>query len=134
MNGEAKSALIAPARLGILLHCLDTSLNSTRADSANPRDNPFAHVAAAQRKTSVSTLIRIALLNLRHPWQVTVCLVSTVIAAGLMLWIPRLLGQAVDEARGVMTAGAAGEAALWPTAIVLLAGSIARGLFTLVQN
>ena len=51
--------------------------------------------------------------------------------------IPRLLGQAVDQAQGVLTAGSAGaaaESALWTTAIILLLFSIARGLFTMSQN
>ena len=109
-------------------------MNTDAVAGADKRGNPFSHVATVGWGRGLGTLLRITRLNLRHPWQVTVCLVSTVIAAGLMLWIPRLLGQAVDEARGVMTAGAAGEAALWTTALILLAVSIARGLFTLVQN
>lgn len=102
--------------------------------SANRRGNPFSHVAAAGWGPGVSTLVRITRLNLRHPWQVTACLLATLVAASLQLWIPSLLGAAVDQARGVMTAGSAGEVALWTTAATLLAVSILRGLFTLVQN
>ena len=102
--------------------------------SAKQRGNPFSHVADVSWGRGLGTLIRIVRLNLRHPWQVSVTLVATLIASGLMLWIPRLLGQAVDEARGVMTAGSVGEAALWTTAMVLLVVSILRGIFTLVQN
>jgi ATP-binding cassette subfamily B protein len=60
--------------------------------------------------------------------------VATLIAASLQLWIPSLLGTAVDQARGVIAAGEAGETALWLTALTLLTVSILRGLFTLVQN
>lgn len=109
-------------------------MNTDTVAGADRRGNPFSHVATVSWGRGLGTLLRITRLNLRHPWQVTVCLISTLIAAGLMLWIPRLLGQAVDEAKGVMTAGAAGEAALWTTAVTLLVVSIARGLFTLVQN
>jgi len=109
-------------------------VNTDTVAGADRRGNPFSHVATVSWGRGLGTLLRITRLNLRHPWQVTVCLISTLIAAGLMLWIPRLLGQAVDEAKGVMTAGAAGEAALWTTAVTLLVVSIARGLFTLVQN
>lgn len=101
---------------------------------ANRRGNPFSHVASAGWGPGVNTLLRITRLNLRHPWQVTVCILATLIAASLQLAIPRLLGTAVDQARGVLTSGEAGEAALWVTAIVLLVVSILRGLFTLVQN
>jgi ATP-binding cassette subfamily B protein len=51
--------------------------------------------------------------------------------------IPRLLGRAVDETQLVATAGAASQAAqdaLWSTALLLLAVSVARGLFTMLQN
>ena len=61
-------------------------------------------------------------MTLRHPWQVAIAIVSTFIAATLQLFIPRLLGQAVDQAQGVMAAGAgaAAEHALWTTALILL--------------
>jgi len=109
-------------------------VNTDKVASAVERGNPFSHVAKAGWGRGLGTLVRITRLNLRHPWQVSVCLLATLVAAGLQLWIPRLLGQAVDEARGVVTAGAAGEAALWTTAMVLLVVAILRGLFTLVQN
>jgi ATP-binding cassette subfamily B protein len=109
-------------------------VNTDTVAGANKRGNPFSHVAAAGWGRGLGTLVRITRLNLRHPWQVTVCLISTLIASALMLWIPRLLGQAIDQARGVMTGGEAGETALWTTAVILLVVSILRGLFTLVQN
>jgi ATP-binding cassette subfamily B protein len=109
-------------------------VNADTVAAANKRGIPFSRVADAGWGRGLGTLIRITRLNLRHPWQVAVCLVATVIAASLMLWTPRLLGQAVDQARGVLTGGTAGETALWTTAAILLAVSIARGLFTLVQN
>ncbi|HEY9011750.1 MAG TPA: ABC transporter ATP-binding protein [Devosia sp.] len=109
-------------------------MNTDTVAGANKHGNPFSHVAAAGWGRGLGTLIRITRLNLRHPWQVSVCLVSTLIASGLMLWIPRLLGQAIDQAKGVIAGGEAGEAALWTTAVVLLVVSILRGLFTLVQN
>ena len=111
-------------------------MNTDRA-SAKRRANAFSHVAKAGWGKGVGTLWRITRLNLRHPWQVTICIVSTFIAATLQLFIPRLLGRAVDEAHGILgasDAGAAAEQALWTTAILLLVLSILRGIFTLLQN
>jgi ATP-binding cassette, subfamily B, multidrug efflux pump len=77
-------------------------------------------------------------MTLRHPWQVGIAIGSTFIAATLQLFIPRLLGQAVDQARGVLAAAGGSttqaETALMMTALVLLAISVFRGLFTMLQN
>jgi ATP-binding cassette subfamily B multidrug efflux pump len=110
---------------------------SVTVDGAERRDNPFAHVDAIALGKGASTLWRITRLNLRHPWQVTIAIVSTFVAATLQLFVPRLLGQAVDQAQGILQAGSAGdlaESTLLFTAILLLVVSILRGLFTLLQN
>jgi ATP-binding cassette subfamily B protein len=107
---------------------------STERASAKGRANAFSHVAKASWGKGVGTLWRITRLNLRHPWQVTIAIVSTFIAATLQLMIPRLLGHAVDQAQGLGSGGAAATQALWTTALLLLFISIARGLFTLLQN
>ena len=53
----------------------------------------------------------------------------------LQLMIPRLLGHAVDQAQGILTvAGEGAEQALWWSALTLLVVSVARGVFTLLQN
>ncbi|HVZ33255.1 MAG TPA: ABC transporter ATP-binding protein, partial [Polyangiaceae bacterium] len=83
----------------------------------------------------MGTLWRITRLNLRHPWQITICIISTFIAATLQLLIPRLLGHAVDQAQGIAGGSAtAAQQGLWDTAMLLLMISIARGIFTLLQN
>ena len=104
--------------------------------SAQPRRKSFAHVAEASWGKGLSTLLRISRMTLRHPWQVAVTIGSTFIAATLQLFIPRLLGRAIDQAQGVIAAGAdaAAERALWTTALTLLVISILRGLFTMSQN
>ena len=112
-------------------------MKTEAVSSAEGRSNSFAHVAEAQWGQGLSTLVRIARMNLRHPWLVTITLVSTVIASGLQLLIPQLLGRAVDEAHGLVTAGTAGQAAesaLWMTAILLLVVSVLRGIFTMTHN
>ncbi|WP_244750025.1 ABC transporter ATP-binding protein [Mesorhizobium sp. L-2-11] len=103
---------------------------------AAKRGKSFVHVAEASWGKGLSTLLRIVRMTLRHPWQVAITIVSTFIAATLQLFIPRLLGRAIDQAQGVLTAGAgpAAEHALWNTALTLLVVSILRGLFTMAQN
>lgn len=79
--------------------------------------------------------MRVILFSLRHYWRAGISIGATVIAAILQLSIPRLLGQAVDQAQNVLSTMAEGaeQALLW-TALTLLAVSVARGLFTLLQN
>ena len=111
-------------------------MTPSRVESAERRGNPFEHLAAAQAHKNLGTLLRITLLNLRHPWQATFAVLATIVASGLQLWIPRLLGQAVDQTRPLLTGGSTelAQNALWSTALILLAVSIARGIFTLWQN
>lgn len=78
--------------------------------------------------------MRITHMCLRHPWQVAIALVSTVVASVFQLIIPRLLGRAVDQAQGLVDGGQAAQNALWMSAMLLLLVSVLRGLFTLTQN
>lgn len=111
-------------------------MNADASNSALKRGESFAHVAEASWGKGLSTLLRITRMTLRHPWQVAVTIISTFIAATLQLFIPRLLGQAIDQAQGVMVqgAGAAAEHALWITALTLFVVSMLRGFFTMLQN
>ena len=79
--------------------------------------------------------MRIALFSLRHYWQAGIAIGATIVAAILQLSIPRLLGNAVDQAQNVLSTAAEGaqQALIW-TALTLFAVSVARGLFTLLQN
>ncbi len=80
-------------------------------------------------------MLRITLYSLRHPWQAGTAIAATIIASVLQLLIPRLLGHAVDQAQGILSAGAEGaEQALFWSAMTLLGVSVARGFFTLMQN
>ena len=81
-------------------------MSKDATSSAPQRGKSFAHVAEASWGKGLSTLLRITRMTLRHPWQVAITIVSTFIAATLQLFIPRLLGQAIDQAQGVMAAGA----------------------------
>ncbi|KAA0694529.1 ABC transporter ATP-binding protein [Neorhizobium sp. P12A] len=110
------------------------------SDSSRSAAKPLAslaHVKAAGWGRGLSTIVRITHMTLRHPWQTSFAIGSTLVAATLQLMIPRLLGHAVDQTQTAFAGGAAGqaaEAALWTTALLLLFVSIFRGLFTMVQN
>ncbi|WP_084620266.1 ABC transporter ATP-binding protein [Devosia chinhatensis] len=79
--------------------------------------------------------MRISVFSLRHYWQAAIAIGATMAAATLQLMIPRLLGQAVDEAHNVLSTAAEGaQQALFWTALTLLTVSVARGIFTLLQN
>ena len=111
-------------------------MNTVAVSGAGKRRKSFAHVAEAAWGKGLGTLLRVIRMTLRHPWQVAITILATIIAATLQLFIPRLLGQAVDQAQGVMTAGAgaAAESGLWTTALILLVVSSLRGFFTMAHN
>ncbi|AJY48228.1 multidrug ABC transporter [Martelella endophytica] len=76
-------------------------------------------------------------MTFEYRWQVALAVIGTVAAVAMQLSIPVLLGRAVDETQRVMSGGddgLAAQQALWVTAVALFAVSVARGLFTLVQN
>jgi ATP-binding cassette subfamily B protein len=100
------------------------------------RDDPLAHVKAAEWGKGLGTLWRITRLTARHPWQASISILATIIACTFQLIIPRLLGRAVDEAQGILKAdtAVAAEHALLITALTLLAVSVLRGFFTMAQN
>ncbi len=106
-----------------------------KAGRDRSRGDARAHVAAAHAGKGQSPLLRITMFSLRHYWQAALAIGATIIAAVLQLTIPRLLGQAVDQAQNVLSTAADGaEQALMWSAATLLVVSIARGFFTLVQN
>jgi ATP-binding cassette, subfamily B, multidrug efflux pump len=110
-------------------------LITLKAGRERSRGDARDHVAAAHRGKGQSPLRRIANFSLRHGWQASFAIGATIVAAALQLTIPRLLGRAVDEAQTTLTiAGEGAQQALFQTAMILLAVSVARGLFTLVQN
>jgi ATP-binding cassette subfamily B protein len=77
---------------------------------------------------------RVMRLGLENPWQVTIALVSTLLAAVFQLIIPQLLGHAVDLTQGVAGGDMDAQAALFWTAAAVLGVSILRGIFATFQN
>jgi len=110
-------------------------LITLKAGRDRSRGDARAHVAAAHVGKGRSPLLRITIFSLRHYWQASLAIGATIVASVLQLSIPRLLGQAVDQAQNVLSVAAEGaEQALFVTAMTLLGVSVARGLFTLIQN
>lgn len=110
-------------------------LTKIKAGRDRSRGDALAHVAAAHQGKGQSPLKRITIFSLRHGWQAALAIGATIVASVLQLSIPRLLGQAVDQAQSTLTiAGEGAQQALFWTAATLLIVSVARGFFTLVQN
>ncbi len=110
-------------------------MTTIRAGRERARGDALSHVAAIHAGKNLGPLLRITKFSLRHYWQASLAIGATIIASILQLTIPRLLGQAVDQAQNVMSVAAEGaqDALMW-TALTLLVISVARGFFTLVQN
>ena len=109
-------------------------MTTEKAGRVHSRGDARAHVAAAHAGKGLSPLTRITLYSLRHPWRASAAIGATIIASVLQLLVPRLLGQAVDQAQGIVGGGEGAEQALFMSALLLLGVSVARGLFTLIQN
>lgn len=90
------------------------------------------------RKLDLHILIRIVRIVLHYPVRATIALVATIMASLFQLFIPRYVGQAVDNAQGLLGVNTAAEneieIALWFAALMILGLSIMRGLFALIQN
>lgn len=90
------------------------------------------------RGDDVRMLWRIVRIALRNRVHVALAVGATLIATVFQLMIPRLLGESVDGALGLLGDGAvtpeAARDALYYAAALLLGASVLRGAFTLVHN
>ncbi|WP_289043320.1 ABC transporter ATP-binding protein [uncultured Aliiroseovarius sp.] len=110
----------------------DTSDTAT-SPTPHGRDRVLRRTAAIDRDKGREAVLRITRMTLQYPGRVAVALIATVAAVLTQLSIPVLLGRAVDQTQAVAD-GTGGADMLWTTALILLAVSVARGLFTLIQN
>jgi ATP-binding cassette, subfamily B, multidrug efflux pump len=85
-------------------------------------------------RKAVGTMWRVMQIGLETPWQVTIALLSTLLAAIFQLMIPQLLGRAVDLTQGVATGDRAAQDALLLIALAVLGVAILRGVFATFQN
>lgn len=83
----------------------------------------------------LGTLWRMTKIAFLTPWVATFGLAATLVSSVLQLFIPRLLGQAIDLTQTLAqdNTGAA-RAALMSTALMVLVVSALRGVFTTFQN
>ncbi len=108
-----------------------------------PRLDKYADsgVSAGRSRLNASVLMRITRMAFRHRARMAIAILATILAAGFQLFVPQFLGRAVDQAQGLLGAATGGEVgrdaaieALGVTALLLLGASVARGLFTMIQN
>ena len=92
-------------------------------------------------KVDTAVLRRITAMAFRFPGRMAAGITATVAAALMQLLVPQYLGQAVDQAQGLLAGAVSGrtdrdaaEAALWTTAGLLLLVAVGRGLATMAQN
>ena len=87
-------------------------------------------------RDGVATMVRVMRLGLETPWQVTLALVSTLLAALFQLAVPQLLGHAIDLTQTVATGDGtdAAQQALVVTALLVLGAQVLRGVFSTFQN
>ena len=81
----------------------------------------------------MGTLVRITRMCFCYPWRAGLAFAATVPAVMMQLAIPVILGRAVDRSLE-MSGSDPDVGALVLIALTLLAASVLRGLFTLVQN
>ncbi|MEQ9037633.1 MAG: ABC transporter ATP-binding protein [Silicimonas sp.] len=81
----------------------------------------------------MGTIVRITRMCFRYPWRAGLAFAATVPAVMMQLAIPVILGRAVDRSLE-MSGSDPDVGALALIALTLLAASVLRGLFTLVQN
>ena len=90
------------------------------------------------RKLDPGILGRIIRLVLHYKTRVAIAFAATLASSLFQLFIPRYVGQAVDNAQGLLGANSAPssdiETALWLAASMILILSMLRGLFAVVQN
>lgn len=115
---------------------------SPSAPSSHPRSGRSGSDGAAYQidvsKLDTSVLWRITKMAFRHRWRMALAISAAIMAGFFQLFVPQFLGQAVDQAQGLLISGGADRAvaedALLTTALLLLGAATLRGLFTMLQN
>lgn len=96
-------------------------------------DRIFRRTANVDPQAGLGAIARITRMAFRYPVRAGLALAATVAAVLMQLSIPVILGRAVDQTQAVAAAKAEPET-LYPIALLLFITSIARGIFTLIQN
>ena len=96
-------------------------------------DRIFRRTATVDPQAGLGAIARITRMAFRYPVSAGLALAATVAAVLMQLSIPVILGRAVDQTQAVAAAQAEPET-LYPIALLLFTASVARGIFTLIQN
>lgn len=109
---------------------------SATTDPGTPRVEIMAPTDTVTWGSGLRTILRISRMALDTPWQVAIAIIATIAASGLQLWLPVLLGQAIDQMQAALAGAdrAAAADVLWHTAALVLGVSVLRGAFTTLQN
>ena len=113
------------------------SVSPSQTASATPASGDATYQIDVA-KLDPRVLRRITAMAFRHKWRMTLAIAATICAGFFQLFVPQFLGQAVDQAHGLLMNATqdqeAAEAALLTTALLLLGAASLRGLFTMLQN
>ena len=89
-------------------------------------------------KLELKLLFRIISMGLAHRYRMAIAILATTGASIFQLFIPRYVGDAVDNAQGLLVSNSftntGAEEALFFAALMIIALSVARGLLTMLQN
>ena len=96
-------------------------------------DRIFRRTATVDTHVGLGAIARITRMAFRYPVPAGLALAATVAAVLMQLSIPVILGRAVDQTQAVAASKAEPET-LYPIALLLFFASVARGVFTLIQN
>ncbi len=91
-----------------------------------------------QYDRGAKALLRISQMALGYPWHCIVAVISVIAAGIFQLLIPLFLGDAVDNATGLLESGQAGaeeaKSALVLAAGLIIGAAVLRGGFTMIHN
>ena len=93
----------------------------------------FRRTTATDRQQSLAAILWVTRLAFRYRGRAGLAMAATVAAVSMQLSIPLILGRAVDLTQKMAQDGA-DPTPLILVALTLLAASVLRGIFTLVQN
>ncbi len=116
----------------------DRCMASTRTKARRRIDLEFdGRYKIDVSKVDAGVLSRITAMAFRNRWRMSLGIVAAICAGIFQLFVPQFLGRAVDEAQGLLGSDVSRDLAaeaLVTTAALLIATSVLRGVFAMLQN
>ena len=115
-----------------------TAMNASPPPALDSEADPSYRIDVS--KFDARVLWRITVIAFSHRWRMTIAICATILAATFQLFVPQFVGQAVDQAQGLLAGAPGGDGqdaarrALMHTALLLMGASVMRGVFTMLQN